>query len=796
MVASPGKHILKWVKILTPWLLALLLAAGWGLSAWTPGYLETLIPRLAKEMELPLEDFHIRGAGLFSADIGPVRLGPKEGGLRINNVRLMYSPASLKMGRVNSIQLNGVSLDCSYENGQFALPVLDLLPASKSDATDKTIPALPFDSLDITDSTLHCVIDGKPFSIPFSASISPGDELGFSARLHPRDQTLQLEGKLGPTMDDLALTLNANELQLGALNDLVPFPMIGSVDLAVKANANLSTLQRTTAEIVATITDFAMPESGAEIDAGKPIRLQASIRNQAVDFSLSPIGVTSPHPATLSISQAYASTQSLAATFTLETSGIKLPGQFKADHRDGAWDMSLTTANPDRLTIDTGGRHIRLGGMELDISGTVAPSKVDIIISGNTKSASLQGLPARSGSISFSLPLAWPAPKRHLPGKLRVSNLRYDKYKLGSITAQLRQESMELALGGALYSQLLPDLQVKLSGHASMRSKDASFTFDIPRYALTEHFDPTTLVPAMAGVKFSGNLSVEGGLDIHDGDIQSRMGAFLTGGTISVVPKSGDEKAGTTINGIRLYFESPDLLNFRSSPAQLFAFDSLNAGPVSIGKGVVTFQLEPRGVVLVERLGFDWVGGHVASRAFRIVPGHEEYDVTLFCSELGLSSLLKQLGLAEAKGEAALSGELPVSWKRGKISFNNGFLHSTPGQGGTIQVEAMQDLVSAIPEGTPQRGQLELAQAAIKDFEYKWVRIKADTVGEDLLVRLSVDGKPAGTLPFVYTKEFGGFARVTGDVKGSNFQGLRLDVNFSLPLDRILLYKDIINMIE
>jgi hypothetical protein len=179
-----------------------------------------------------------------------------------------------------------------------------------------------------------------------------------------------------------------------------------------------------------------------------------------------------------------------------------------------------------------------------------------------------------------------------------------------------------------------------------------------------------------------------------------------------------------------------------------------------------------------------------------VVPDSREYNVTLFCSELKLSEILSQLGLAKARGAAALSGELPVTWKNGKISFNSGFLHSTPGEGGTIQVDAMQDLVDAIPEGTAQRGQLELAREAVRDFEYKWVRIKADTVGDDLLVRLSVDGKPASTLPFVYKREFGGFMRVTGDVKGSNFQGLRLDVNFSVPLDRILLYKDITRMIE
>ncbi len=225
-------------------------------------------------------------------------------------------------------------------------------------------------------------------------------------------------------------------------------------------------------------------------------------------------------------------------------------------------------------------------------------------------------------------------------------------------------------------------------------------------------------------------------------------------------------------------------------------FDSIESGNIALTNGKVVYQLENGGSMLVEQAKFDWCGGHVFSNAFRVAPASDEYGITLYCSELKLSSLLSQLGLAKADGEAALSGELPVTWKRGKISFNGGFLHSTPGEGGVIRVQAMQDLVAAIPEGTPQRGQLELAQEAVRDYQYKWVRIKADTVDDDLLVRLSLDGKPASPLPFVYKKEFGGFIRVDSNVQGSNFQGMQLDVNFSVPLNRILLYKDIVNMIQ
>jgi len=349
---------------------------------------------------------------------------------------------------------------------------------------------------------------------------------------------------------------------------------------------------------------------------------------------------------------------------------------------------------------------------------------------------------------------------------------------------------MGLAFGGNLLSGLLPDLRMTFSGQASMEKRSASLKFAINNYILPDDFDPSGLIPSINDVKLSGTFAAEGGLEISQDGMESRLGLFLTDGRLTF------DKSGTTISGIRLFLESPDLIDFRSAPAQMFAFDTLASGGIMIENGLVTFQIEPHGVVLVERMGFDWCGGHVASRAFRVVPGHDEYDVTLFCSQLRLSDILGQLGLAGARGEAALSGELPATWKNGKISFNNGFLHSTPGEGGTIQVEAMDNLIKSIPKGTPERGQLELAQAAIRNYEYKWVRIKADTVGQDLLVRLSLDGKPVGTLPFVYKREFGGFAKVTGDVKGSNFQGLKLDVNFSLPLDRILLYKDLIDMIE
>ena len=85
---------------------------------------------------------------------------------------------------------------------------------------------------------------------------------------------------------------------------------------------------------------------------------------------------------------------------------------------------------------------------------------------------------------------------------------------------------------------------------------------------------------------------------------------------------------------------------------------------------------------------------------------------------------------------------------------------------------------------------------ALKYYDYSWAKLNLTTEGEDFLLRLQFDGKPARLLPFVYKKEIGGFARVEVGSVGSQFQGIRLDVNFRLPLNEVLRYKDIFNMMQ
>ena len=147
------------------------------------------------------------------------------------------------------------------------------------------------------------------------------------------------------------------------------------------------------------------------------------------------------------------------------------------------------------------------------------------------------------------------------------------------------------------------------------------------------------------------------------------------------------------------------------------------------------------------------------------------YQLTLYCDRLELTQLLQQLGAFQAEGNGTLNGRIPVVYKAGNISFNNGFLFSTPGSGGRVAIENTNRLTAGIPMDTPQFSQLDLAQEALKDFKYEWAKLKLDTLGDTLSVAMELDGKPSKTLPFKYQKEFGGFIRVDAASPGSNFQG-------------------------
>jgi hypothetical protein len=203
--------------------------------------------------------------------------------------------------------------------------------------------------------------------------------------------------------------------------------------------------------------------------------------------------------------------------------------------------------------------------------------------------------------------------------------------------------------------------------------------------------------------------------------------------------------------------------------------------------------LESSQSLFIEKGRFKWCEGHVYTEALRLSLDGAYYDLVLYGDRLNLAMILEQFGVAKAQGSGTVNGRIPVRLGKGKIRFGNGFLFSTPGDGGTISLSGTEILTEGIPRNTPQFAQLELAREALKDFHYEWAKITFSTEGDNLVLRMQLDGKPAKPLPFVYNKEIGSFIKTTKEGQISIFRGIRLDVNFRLPLDKLLHYSHIFN---
>jgi hypothetical protein len=327
--------------------------------------------------------------------------------------------------------------------------------------------------------------------------------------------------------------------------------------------------------------------------------------------------------------------------------------------------------------------------------------------------------------------------------------------------------------------------------HAGGRqSPQATVTVDIPAYPLPADSDLGRWLPVAQGVSLSGTVSARATASILAGRLHGELDLAMQDGLLRIPERQ------VVVAGIDTRLHFPELPRIRSAPAQSLQFDRAAMGGIVLDGGRFDFQVESSDTLFVEKGRLLWCGGKVDTQALRITAGKQDYQVSLYCQRLGLSQILEQLGSVHAKGTGTVNGRIPVSFSDGKIRFDDGFLFSTPGEGGRIQLTGTDILTRGIPPETPQFAQVALARAALEDYLYDWVKLGLESQGEDMVMRLQFDGKPVKPLPFRYQKDLGSFVRVETGEQGSLFQGISLDVNLRLPLNQLLKYKDIVNMID
>jgi Dicarboxylate transport len=465
-------------------------------------------------------------------------------------------------------------------------------------------------------------------------------------------------------------------------------------------------------------------------------------------------------------------------------------GHYRQTGKDGNGSATLTLGAIAMKNREMATRFQKVQLTGEGVFGAGGPPRLSGLVSVAGGTGETKAAPVKWAGFHARLPLVWPPPQKGQEGDFSLAAATWQGKNMGSVTGRLRQKKDGVSIQIDHDSRFVPGLTIKADGMAGLtpgsNAPFARLDWTANRSAQAPPLPLSDLMPEPPEIPiiFSGRLFAQGEVT-YDDEFDASLTAGIEDGRLQV------DEDGMIVEGIQTALHIPDLGQIRSAPRQTITFDAVSFGSIRVEDGRLAYQIEPGNVFLLEGGRFRWCGGTVIAPATRFTPGVNQYDVAVYCDRLKLDQLLEQFGMAQVEGGGTISGLIPVILSDGIVTFNNAFLYSTPGERSVIRVQGSEVLTAGIPPDTPQYNQMELARYALKDYDYEWAKITMNTVADDLLVQLQFDGKPAEPLPFVYTPEAGGFVKTAPGKPGSVFQGIRLDVNVTLPLNRMLRYREL-----
>ena len=388
----------------------------------------------------------------------------------------------------------------------------------------------------------------------------------------------------------------------------------------------------------------------------------------------------------------------------------------------------------------------------------------------------------KASGLNIEVPIHYPNIDKKVYGRYSISKISYNnQYNFSTAGKILQTDLKEFQVSGGLNFLTLPDLKTQFKSIVGFeKGLYASLNFNTDpvklNFADIEKLSPQKLQAADVDV----TASAKGNLEFLNHQLKTSMRLNINDGKIHM------PDTNFTAIGINTIVEFNDLLVLESVPGQILSIDSIEVNKVKIENAKIRFTIEDGKSLLVENIRFKWCNGLVSTESIRFPQANNAYSLTFYCDRLEMTQLLKQMGAFDAQGSGTLNGRIPVIYSDGNISFDNGFLFSTPGSGGKVVIANSDRITTGIPMDNPQFAQLDLAQEALKDFDYQWAKLVFNTFEDTLDVKMELNGKPSKILPFEYKKEFGGFVRVDASSPGSQFQGIQLDVNLKLPFNKVM----------
>ena len=772
------KSIIKVIVGLCLSLTIVLLFLFISLPAIIESQMENRLPEFLNSNDVA---FDIQKLGFHNTLISKIRISR---GISIDSINIDYDIKKLSSIHVDKVTVSGLSIHAALdENNQIGIQGLKFPKSLKDQPGQRDLSFLSFlpEKLVLQNAKiiLHALDD--EFLIPFdvlSTTRSKDGKITARAMVYPFGEKikafvtydinkgiefLKIEGKSfdsGHIDQFISQKTKTNGLQLKGPVDFI----LETSSPQKKWKINISQVKFTQPvkiafkDVIATLLIDSQKVSARGIPLKRKGKITLGLKQGSIQYNKETVFFTDTKIVSDIVLDFTDNGKGLSSKFKLTANNISI----KSDLMDSWFPFAGVSG---RFLFDKNRRP--------SIGMTLKASKGKIISS---------RFKTRAYGINIEIPIHYPDPANKLYGKYSVLAVSYNnQYKFSTNGKILQTDSKEFKVSGKITLKTLPGLKGQFKSMIGFKKGvRASLDFKTNPVKLNDA-DMVKLIGRSAqDADIDVTVSAKGKAKFSNHQLKTFMRINVIDGNISIPDMN------LTATGINTTADFNNLLAPETVPGQILTIDSIKMNKIKINDARIRYSIEDAGSLLVENIKFKWCNGLVSTESIRIPRADNTYSLNLYCDRLELAQLLKQMGAFHAEGKGTLNGRIPIIYSDGNISFENGFLFSTPGSGGKVVIKNTDMITAGISKDNPQFSQLDLATEALKDFDYKWAKLVFHTFEDTLYMNMELDGKPARLLPFEYQKEFGGFIRVDASSPGSHFQGIKLDVNLKLPFNEVM----------
>ncbi len=485
--------------------------------------------------------------------------------------------------------------------------------------------------------------------------------------------------------------------------------------------------------------------------------------------------------------------------FSLKQQNLFIRGDAILQRSGGRYGIARLDAGmrAGKSGLDAAGYRLVLPGLELNVrnqgenaaGAPVGPLEGLLKFSNGRLSDPTDRLQADRMSLTWPFRTDGSEKGTRSPAHLRIGRLSFKGKPLGTLDLDLVHRVGDFRFSGRADMKVPAGMRFDLSGAFRVRGKpgpmfEVTYASPLHPVRIAELAGPVPFLQ-QKGISGSGRVAVNGRARLRHGRLIHTAQVEIAGLDLVLADQ------GIAFDNIRTRLYFPSLPSLATAGGRHLKVETVHAGKLTFKDVDIDYRLEPSGAFFLEKAACDWAGGKVFTAALRLAPAHPEVETAIYCDRVVLARLLTELGLAEAAGEGTISGRIPILFRDGRLRVDRGFLYSTPGEKRTLRIPRS---ALPIPAAEGEGGivsPLFFAGAAFEHFEYDWAGIEVKSRGEDLRLELRVLGRPMEPLPFRFDSGRNGFVRLPENQAVAFRQPLKLDVNFTLPLNAILAQREI-----